>query len=351
MARIFLLLALLFALPARAALFDRDSRDLAHEAAAANAAGKTLLVMFETVDCGYCAEMRRTVFGRPAVRELFEKHFHAVAVHGDIGTALVDPQGRAAVPAELAQRYGLRGTLGFAFFDREGKLLARHQGALTESDFLALGRYVAAGAYENESFAAWRRQRPDTQAAFNSGRVLDAPLLDFRFTDPRGRQRRLKELRGRVMLLAFGYTQCPDVCPTTLLEVREILRQLGPAAARIQPLFVSVDAARDTPSMLGAYAAAFDPRILAGVIQADQITHLARTAGLVAERQPGGAGHAIDHSAGFFILDARGRLRLRSDYGQDSAAVVADLRRLLAQDKSAVPPAPTFAHGHREIFR
>lgn len=329
MARLFLLLALLLALPARAALFERDSRDLAHEVAVANAAGKTLLVMFETADCTYCAEMRRKVFGLPAVRQLFERHFHAVAVRGDLTTPFLGPRGTAVPPSALAEGYGLRGTPGFAFVDRQGSLIARHQGALGAGDFLALGRYVVAGAYENESFAAWRRHRPDTRPAFNSGEVLAAPLLDFRFTDPRGRWRQLKEFRGRIVLLAFGYTQCPDVCPTTMAEVRDILHRLGAEAARIRPLFISVDPERDTPAVLGDYAAAFDARILAGAIPPDQIKRLARSAGLVAERQAAGAGYTLDHSAGFFILDARGRLRLRSEYGQDTATVVADLRRLL----------------------
>lgn len=317
-------------------LFGRESRDLARDLAGANAARKGLLVMFETADCPYCAEMRRKVFVRPSVLGFYRRHFADVAVRLDSGEALRDPLGADVPAAQLARRYGLAGTPGFAFFDGQGRLIARHQGALAgPADFISLGRYVRSGAYETQSFAAWRRGRGD--AEFDSAIVTARPFFDFAFRDVQSRPRRLNELRGRIVLLAFGYTQCPDVCPTTMAEMQEIMHKLGADASRVQPLFISVDAERDTPAMMGSYAAAFDPRIAAGVIDAQQLDRLRKSVGLVAERQPGDNTYSIDHSAGFFILDAQGRLRLRSDYGQDTASVLADLRRLLAAGRKSQP--------------
>lgn len=313
----------------RHGLFATESNDLVRTLAVANAAGKGLLVMFETADCGFCAEMRRKVFVDPQVREFYGRYFVAVAVRVDSSAPLRDPRGAVTAPADLARRHGLAGTPAFAFYDSQGKLIARHQGALGgTADFIALGRYVRSGDYETQSFAAWRRSHAED--GFYSGEVVAQPRLDFRFSDGIGRQRRLKELRGRVVLLAFGYTQCPDVCPTTMAEMKELLHRLGPDAARVQPVFISVDAGRDTPAMMGSYAAAFDERIAAGVVDGQQLRRLQQSVGLVAERQPGSSGYSIDHSAGFFIVDPQGRLRLRSDYGQDIDLVLADLRRLLA---------------------
>lgn len=317
-------------------LFAVASRDLARDLAVANAAGKGLLVMFETADCPYCAEMRRKVFARPSVLSFYRPHFADVAVRLDSGEALRDPLGASVPAAQLARRYGLAGTPGFAFFDAQGRLIARHQGALAgAADFISLGRYVRAGAYETQSFAAWRRSRGDVE--FDSAIVAARPLLDFAFRDAHSRPRRLKDLRGHIVLLAFGYTQCPDVCPTTMTEMKDLLHGLGPDAGGIRPVFISVDGERDTPAVMGAYAAAFDARIVPGVIDAAQVRRLKQSVGLVAERQPNASGYSVDHSAGFFIVDAGGRLRLRSDYGQDTASVLADLRRLLAAGRKSHP--------------
>lgn len=312
----------------RHGLFASESHDLARDLATANAAGKGLLVMFETADCDFCAEMRRKVFIDPRVREFYGRHFVAVAVRLDTQAPLRDPRGAVTAPADLARRHGLAGTPSFAFYDAQGQLSTRHQGALVRAaNFIALGRYARSGDHETMSFAAWRRLHADN--GFHSGEVAAQPWLDFRFSDGIGRQRHLKEWRGKVVLLAFGYTQCPDVCPTTLAEMKELLHKLGPDAARVQPVFISVDAGRDTPAMMGSYAAAFDARIAAGVVDVRQLRHLKQTIGLVAERQPGASSYGIDHSAGFYFVDAQGRLRLRSDYGQDTDLVLADLRRLL----------------------
>jgi protein SCO1/2 len=317
------------------ALFAHESQDLARDVARANAAGKSLLVMFETADCGYCADMRRKVFVRSNVREFYLRHFVTVSVRLDVVAPLPNPLGAAELPAELARRYGLAGTPGFAFLDRQGRLIARHQGALASpAEFVALGRYVLAGAYETQPFAAWRLSHADD--AFHSGVVVAQPPLDFTFSDAHGRLHRLKDLRGQVVVLAFGYTQCPDVCPTTLTEMKELLARLGSDASRVRLVFISVDGERDTPAMLGIYTAAFDARILPGVIDAAQIRRLTQSVGLVVERQTGGASYSVDHSSGYFILDPQGRLRLRSDYGQDTASVLADLRRLLAANGKLV---------------
>ena len=130
----------------------------------------------------------------------------------------------------------------------------------------------------------------------------------FALPDASGRLRSLEEFRGRVVLLYFGYTHCPDVCPTDLAAIAGALRLLGPQAAAVQPLFVTLDPARDTPALLAQYAAAFHPAFVALRGGEAETRRIARNYKVAYERvRDGNGGYAIDHAAFTFLLDRAGK--------------------------------------------
>jgi protein SCO1/2 len=154
---------------------------------------------------------------------------------------------------------------------------------------------------------------------------------DFLLADHNGQQRSLKDFAGRIVVMFFGYTQCPDVCPTTLTEMVEIKKLLGPDGQRLQALFVTVDPERDTPEVLKAYMTNFDPGFLALVPRPDQLAALAKDYKVYYKRVEGKTptSYTMDHSAGSYIYDTRGRLRLYTRYGTGAGPLAADIRQLL----------------------
>ncbi len=152
--------------------------------------------------------------------------------------------------------------------------------------------------------------------------------------DQGGQPRRLADFRGRVVILFFGYTSCPDICPTALARFAAVREALGEERQRLQVLFVTLDPERDSPARLGEYVTWFDPSFLG--LWSDRET-LARTVAefrITAVRQEvgGGLGYTLDHTAGAYVYDPRGRLRLLIPDNAQVSAVVADLRRLLRED-------------------
>jgi len=154
---------------------------------------------------------------------------------------------------------------------------------------------------------------------------------DFELTDHNGRVRTLADFRGKVVTVFFGFTHCPDVCPTVLAEMAQVMRELGPDADKVQVLFVTVDPERDTPEVLRRYVPAFYPGFLGLYGSADAIARTAKEFKIFYQKQalPGG-GYSVDHSAGTYIYDPRGRLRLYASYGSGAAKLLHDIRILLA---------------------
>ncbi len=153
------------------------------------------------------------------------------------------------------------------------------------------------------------------------------------FRDHQGKPKALTDYRGKAVLLFFGYTSCPDVCPTTLARFAEVMKQLGSAADRVQVLFITLDPERDTQEKLAGYVTWFHPSFV-GLYGDGAATHAAaREFKVYYAKSKGsdGMGYAIDHSTGAYVLDPKGRIRL---YVKDSVPVgdlVSDLRRLLAE--------------------
>ena len=155
---------------------------------------------------------------------------------------------------------------------------------------------------------------------------------DFKLTDHDGRQRTLADFKGKAVVLFFGYTQCPDVCPTTLSTMREAMALLGDDGGRVQVLFASVDSARDTQALLAQYVPSFHPSFL-GLRGSDEvIAATAKDFKVFYLKQPGKTpdSYSVDHSTGSYAFDPSGRLRLLLRHGETPANVAADLKLLLA---------------------
>lgn len=153
----------------------------------------------------------------------------------------------------------------------------------------------------------------------------------LRLQDPQGQLRTLTDFRDKVVLLFFGFTQCPDVCPTALARAVEVKRLLGADGARLQVLFVTVDPERDTPELLRAYTAAFDTSFIGLRGDAAQTAEAAREFRVVYNKVPTGGSYTIDHSALSYLIDTQGRLRLALRHEQSAADYAADVQQLLRQ--------------------
>lgn len=151
--------------------------------------------------------------------------------------------------------------------------------------------------------------------------------------DPDGRVRSLGEFQGRVVVVFFGFTQCPDVCPTTLVELATVKQRLGERGQRVQGVFVSVDPERDTPELLKAYVANFDPSFVALRGSPEQTMAAAKHFKVFYAKVPGktATSYTIDHTAGAYIFDTRGRVRLFTRHGTGVDALVHDIGLLLAE--------------------
>jgi protein SCO1/2 len=152
---------------------------------------------------------------------------------------------------------------------------------------------------------------------------------DFSLTDPDGRRRTLADFRGRVVLLYFGFVQCPDVCPTALARAARVRELLGPRADAFQVVFVTVDPERDTPALLREYTAAFDPTFLALTGSADEIARVAREFRVFYQKVPTGGSYTMDHTALSYLFDRRGRIRVVLRHEQPAEDYLADVRALL----------------------
>ena len=148
-------------------------------------------------------------------------------------------------------------------------------------------------------------------------------------TDHTGRARRLEDFRGKVVVLFFGFTHCPDICPTTLVEVSNALKTLGADAERVQVLFVTVDPERDTPDALAKYVTAFDPRFLGLRGDAAATQRAAKEFKIYYEKRKAGDSYSVDHSGQSYVIDAQGRLRLLVRPDRIAEDLPADLLTLL----------------------
>ena len=154
---------------------------------------------------------------------------------------------------------------------------------------------------------------------------------DFALSDQNGQVRSIQDFAGKVVVVFFGYTQCPDVCPTTLQELLEVKRLLGAEGDKLQAVFITVDPERDTPDMLKTYMANFDPTFVALHPTPDQLQPLLKDYKIYAKKVEGktATSYTMDHSAQSYVYDTKGRLRLYNRYGSGPQALADDARLLL----------------------
>ena len=154
---------------------------------------------------------------------------------------------------------------------------------------------------------------------------------DFALTDHNGKPRTLADFKGKAVLAFFGYTQCPDVCPTTMAALATVMQQLGKDADRLQVLFITVDPERDTQALLARYVPAFDPRFLG--LRGDHAAtdKVAREFKVFYQKVPGKApgSYTMDHTSGSYVFDPQGRIRLFVRNDQGTSAIVHDIKLLL----------------------
>ena len=156
---------------------------------------------------------------------------------------------------------------------------------------------------------------------------------DFELPDAQGKLRRLADFRGKVVVVFFGFTQCPDVCPTTMGELKAIKEALGEAGRDLVPVFISVDPERDTPELLRQYTAAFGPDFVAlrGSLEQTQAVTKEFKAYFAKVPAKEGGGYSVDHSAASYVFDRQGRVRVYSRYGGGTQPLLEDIKQLLAE--------------------
>jgi len=154
---------------------------------------------------------------------------------------------------------------------------------------------------------------------------------ELRLADHNGKERSLADFRGKVVVVSFGYTHCPDVCPTTLADLSAALKRLGADAARVQVLFVTLDPERDTPEVLAKYVPAFDPAFLGLIGDAAATQRAAKEFRIFYEKRPGNSpgAYTVDHSGQSYVIDPQGRLRLFVRNDRIAQDLAEDLRILL----------------------
>lgn len=190
---------------------------------------------------------------------------------------------------------------------------------------------IAVGAMAMGSmaiFTACSEQKP----SFASVDVTGANYAkDFELTDHNGQVRHLTDFKGKVVVMFFGFTQCPDVCPTSMAELAEVKQLLGKDGDRLQGLFVTVDPERDTAPVLKAYMGNFDPTFLALSTTPDKLAALAKDFKVYYKKVEGKTptSYTMDHSAGSYIYDPQGNLRLFTRYGSGAKVLASDIAQLL----------------------
>lgn len=191
-----------------------------------------------------------------------------------------------------------------------------------------LGSLVASAALSLTGCAPAAGPAP----AFHGLDVSGAPYArDFSLTDCHGQHRSLTDFRGQVVMLYFGFVQCPDVCPTALTRAAAVMEQLGPQAAQLQVIFITVDPERDTPELLRDYMAAFHPAFLALTGSAGDIRRTADEFRVHYQKVSTGSSYTMDHTALTYLFDRRGRIRVVLRHEQSAEEHAADVRTLLAE--------------------
>jgi protein SCO1/2 len=178
----------------------------------------------------------------------------------------------------------------------------------------------------------WGCNMPEAAQPFKSTNVTGIDSgKDFHLTDHLGKPRTLSDFKGKIVILFFGYTNCPEACPNTLSELARVMKLLGTDAAKVQVLFVTLDPERDTQALLAKFVPSFNPNFIGLYGTQAQTAETAKEYHLFYSKEPGKSpgNYTLDHSVGSYIYDTSGRLRLHAAYGQGVDALVHDIKLLL----------------------
>ena len=190
----------------------------------------------------------------------------------------------------------------------------------------------AAGTAAVLAAPVWLAGCEAPRAGFNSGDITGAGWGgDFRVPDHNGTVRVLADFRGKVVLLFFGFTQCPDVCPTALSRMKDVMKLLGPDADRVQVLFMTIDPERDTPPVLREYLANFDKRFLALYASPQETAEVARRFKAFYRKVEGQTptSYTMDHTTFTYGFDIRGQIRILIPHNMEPAPIAEDVKKLL----------------------
>lgn len=175
-------------------------------------------------------------------------------------------------------------------------------------------------------------KQPEAAPSF---KAMDITGIDsgkgFKLTDHQGKQRSLSDFKGKIVVLFFGYTHCPEACPNTLMELARVMKLLGPEADKVQVLFITLDPERDTQAILSQYMPAFNPKFIGLYGTQEQTMETAKEYHIFYNREPGKTpgNYTLSHSTGTYIHDQSGRLRLHASYGLGADALAHDIKLLI----------------------
>lgn len=178
-----------------------------------------------------------------------------------------------------------------------------------------------------------QQQAPGSGLAFKNTDLTGlAYAQGFSLNDHTGKPVTLESYKGKTVVIFFGYTQCPDVCPTTMAEMAGVMKELGPQADQVQVLFITLDPARDTKELLAQYAPTFDPRFIGLYGTPEQTAAVAKEFKVIYNKVEGKTpdSYTIDHTAGSYVFDKNGKIRLFLRHGQGPAPIAHDLKLLLS---------------------
>ncbi len=193
-------------------------------------------------------------------------------------------------------------------------------------------RLLAGSAFAATTAGLLAACSPEEKLQFKSIDLTGADYAkDFSLADQTGQVRTIKDFAGKVVVVFFGFTQCPDVCPTSMVELAQIKKTLGADGDKLQAVFISVDPERDTPQVLKAYMGNFDPTFLALRPTMEELPQVTKDFKIYYKKVDGKTpgSYSMDHTAGSYVYDTRGKLRLYSRYGNEVAGLTSDIRQLL----------------------
>jgi len=172
-------------------------------------------------------------------------------------------------------------------------------------------------------------RNPDDAALYGTDITAAAIKPAFNLIDHQGKPQKIENFAGKVVVINFGYTHCPDVCPTTLLDLANALKLMGSSAEQVQVLFVTVDPARDTQEVLAQYVPSFNPTFIGLRGDDKQLDEVVKSFKAYYAKADDKKNYTVDHSAGSYVLDKNGNVRIYIQFGEKSAHIAHDLQSLL----------------------